>query len=416
MESVFGLTEIATAIDTIWVLITAFLVFFMQLGFGMLEAGFTRAKNAVNILMKNLMDFCIASLGYWAVGFALMYGAGNLFMGNTFFFLRGIEEMTYGVPTHAFWFFQLCFTGAAATIVAGAMAERTKFQTYLIYSLVVSAFIHPIVGHWVWGGGWLGEMGFLDFAGSSVIHSVGGIAGLVGTIALGPRLGKYNGDGSSNTIPGHSLPLAMLGMFILWFGWFGFNPGSTLSGLQSNLIARVVVNTNIAAATGAVAAMFIAWLQTRKPDIGLTMNGALAGLVAITAPCAYVSLTASIVIGAVAAVIVVYTTFLLDRIRVDDPVGAVPVHAFCGIWGTLAVGLFHETAGVLNGGGWGQLGVQALGMAAIAGWVAATAGILFYGLKYTVGLRVSVAEETSGLDIGEHGVSSYSEAGVVSSD
>jgi Amt family ammonium transporter len=366
--------------------------------------------------MKNLMDFCIASLGYWAVGFGFMYGTGNLFMGHTFFFLQGVEEMTYGVPTLAFWFFQLCFTGAAATIVAGAMAERTKFQTYLIYSLVVSAFIHPIVGHWVWGGGWLGELGFLDFAGSSVIHCVGGIAGLVGTIALGPRLGKYNSDGSSNTILGHSLPLAMLGMFILWFGWFGFNPGSTLSGMQSGLIARVVVNTNIAAATGAVSAMFIAWLQTRKPDIGLTMNGALAGLVAITAPCAFVSLTASIIIGAVAAVIVVYTTFLLDKIRVDDPVGAVPVHAFCGIWGTLSVGLFHETTGLLNGGGWEQLGVQSLGMAAIAGWVVVTAGILFYGLKYTVGLRVSEAEELAGLDIGEHGVSSYSGVGVISSD
>lgn len=410
------MTEIVTAIDTIWVLLTAFLVFFMQLGFGMLEAGFTRAKNAVNILMKNLMDFCIASLGYWAVGFALMYGVGNLFMGNTLFFLRGIDEVTSGVPTLAFWFFQLAFTGAAATIVAGAMAERTKFQTYLIYSLVVSAFIYPVVGHWVWGGGWLGKLGYLDFAGSSVVHSVGGIAGLVGTIALGPRLGKYNSDGSSNTIPGHSLPLAMLGMFVLWFGWFGFNPGSTLSGLQSGLIARVTVNTNIAAATGAVAAMIIAWLHTRKPDIGLTMNGALAGLVAITAPCAFVSLTASIVIGAVAAVIVVYGTFLLDRIRVDDPVGAVPVHALCGIWGTLSVGLFHETTGVLNGGGWGQLGLQALGMAAIAGWVAITAGILFYGLKHTVGLRVSEAEELAGLDIGEHGVSSYSGVGVISSD
>jgi Amt family ammonium transporter len=414
--SVFGSVEIVTAIDTIWVLVTAFLVFFMQLGFGMLEAGFTRAKNAVNILMKNLMDFCIASLGYWAVGFALMYGAGNLFMGNTLFFLRGIDEMTSGVPTMAFWFFQLAFTGAAATIVAGAMAERTKFQTYLIYSLVVSAFIYPIVGHWVWGGGWLGELGYLDFAGSSVVHSVGGIAGLVGTIALGPRLGKYNGDGSSNTIPGHSLPLAMLGMFVLWFGWFGFNPGSTLSGLQSGLIARVVVNTNIAAATGAVVAMIIAWLHTRKPDIGLTMNGALAGLVAITAPCAFVSLPASIAIGAVAAVIVVYVTFLLDRIRVDDPVGAVPVHAFCGIWGTLSVGLFHETAGLLNGGGWGQLGIQALGMAAIIGWVVVTAGILFFGLKYTIGLRVNEAEEMAGLDIGEHGVNSYSGIGILSSD
>ena len=407
MENLFSTTEIVTAINTIWVLVAAFLVFFMQLGFGMLEAGFTRAKNTANILMKNLMDFCFASLGYWAVGFALMYSIGNMFTGSTFFFLHGIDEMTSGVPTLAFWFFQLAFTGAAATIVAGAMAERTKFQAYLIYSLVVSTVIYPIVGHWVWGGGWLGELGYLDFAGSSVVHSVGGLAGLVGTIALGPRLGKYHSNGSSNTIPGHSLPLAMLGMFVLWFGWFGFNPGSTLSGLQSGLFAKVVANTNIAAATGAIVAMIIAWLQTRKPDIGLTMNGALAGLVAITAPCAFVSLSASIVIGAIASVIVVYGTFLLDKIRVDDPVGAVPVHAFCGIWGTLAVGFFHETAGVLNGGGWGQLGVQALGMVAILGWVIITAGILFFSLKYTMGLRVSAEEEMAGLDIGEHGVNAY---------
>ena len=407
MENIFSITEIVTAIDTIWVLVAAFLVFFMQPGFAMLEAGFTRAKNTGNILMKNLMDFCIASLGYWAVGFALMYGVGNAFMGSTFFFLNGISETTSGVPTMAFWFFQLAFAGAAATIVAGAMAERTKFLTYLIYSLVVSAVIYPIVGYWVWGGGWLAQMGYLDFAGSSVVHSIGGIAGLVGTIALGPRLGKYNSDGSLNTIPGHSLPLAMLGMFILWFSWFGFNPGSTLSGMQSDLIAKVVVNTNIAAATGAVVAMFIAWLHTKKPDIGLTMNGALAGLVAITAPCAFVSLPASIIIGAIAAVIVVYGTFLLDKIKIDDPVGAIPVHAFCGIFGTLAVGLFHETAGLFYGGGWEQLGVQALGMISIIGWVVATTGILFFGLKYTIGLRVSKAEELAGLDHGEHGVSSY---------
>jgi ammonium transporter, Amt family len=407
MENTFSVTEIVIAIDTIWVLVAAFLVFFMQLGFGMLEAGFTRAKNTCNILMKNLLDFCIASLGYWAVGFALMYGAGNAFMGTTFFFLSGIGETTQGVPTMAFWFFQLTFTGAAATIVAGAMAERTKFQTYLIYSLVVSAIIYPVAGYWVWGGGWLAQMGYLDFAGSSVVHSVGGIAGLIGTIALGPRLGKYNRDGSTNTIPGHSLPLAMLGMFVLWFGWFGFNPGSTLSGMQSGLIAKIVVNTNIAAATGAVVAMIIAWLKTRKPDIGLTMNGTLAGLVAITAPCAFVTLPAAFIIGALAAVIVVYGTFLLDKIKVDDPVGAIPVHALCGIWGTLAVGLFHESAGLLYGGGWAQLGIQSLGMIAIIGWVGATASVLFFSLKYTIGLRVSAAEETAGLDYGEHAVNAY---------
>lgn len=409
MESIFSSAEIVTAINTIWVLIAAFLVFFMQPGFAMLEAGFTRVKNTANILMKNLMDFCMASIGYWAVGYALMYGAGNLFAGGTFFFLNGISETTSGIPTMAFWFFQLAFCGVAATIVAGAMAERTKFQSYLIYSLVISVVIYPIVGHWVWGGGWLAEMGYLDFAGSSVVHSVGGLVGLIGTVILGSRLGKYNKDGSVNSIPGHNLSLAMLGVFILWFAWFGFNPGSTLSGMQSGLIAKVVVNTNIAAATGAIVAMFIAWIQTSKPDIGLTMNGALAGLVAITAPCAFVSLPASIIIGAIAAVIVVYGTFLLDKIHIDDPVGAVPVHAFCGIFGTLAVGLFHETEGLFTGGGWHLLGVQSLGMGAITGWAIITGGILFLALKYTIGLRVKEEEEITGLDYGEHAVNAYPE-------
>ena len=409
MESIFSSVEIVTAIDTIWVLLAAFLVFFMQPGFAMLEAGFTRVKNTTNILMKNLMDFCMASIGYWAVGYALMYGAGNLFAGSTFFFLNGIGETTSGVPTMAFWFFQLAFCGAAATIVAGAMAERTKFQSYLIYSLVVSAVIYPIVGHWVWGGGWLAEIGYLDFAGSSVVHSIGGLVGLVGTIILGPRLGKYNEDGSVNSIPGHNLSLAMLGVFILWFGWFGFNPGSTLSGMQSGLIAKIAVNTNIAAAAGAIVAMLIAWLHTSKPDVGLTMNGALAGLVAITAPCAFVSLPASIIIGAIAAVVVVYGTFLLDKIHIDDPVGAVPVHAFCGIFGTLAVGFFHETEGLFAGGGWHLIGVQSLGMAAITGWTVITGGILFLALKYTIGLRVKEEEEITGLDYGEHAVNAYPE-------
>jgi len=258
MEVPVSSTEMTTAINTIWVLVTAFLVFFMQPGFAMLEAGFTRAKNVGNILMKNLMDFCMSSLGYWAVGFALMYGVGNFFLGRSFFFLQGIPEMTSGVPTLAFWFFQLVFAGVAATIVAGAMAERTRFRAYLIYSLVISAVIYPIVGHWVWGNGWLGNLGFLDFAGSTVVHSIGGWAGLMGAIILGPRLGKYNGNGTVNAIPGHSLPLAMLGMFILWFGWFGFNPGSTLSGMQAGLIAKVAVNTNLAAAAGAIVAMLVA--------------------------------------------------------------------------------------------------------------------------------------------------------------
>lgn len=401
------MSEITVAINTIWVLVAAFLVFFMQLGFGMLEAGFTRAKNVANILMKNLMDFCIASIGYWVIGFALMYGMGNHFMGRSYFFLQGIPAEISGIPTFAFWFFQLVFTGAAATIVAGAMAERTRFQAYLVYSLVVSAFIYPIVGYWIWGGGWLGSLGFLDFAGSTVVHSVGGFAGLMGTMVLGPRTGKYNEDGSVNVIPGHSMPLAMLGMFVLWFGWFGFNPGSTLSGIEAGLIAKVAVNTNMAAAVGAVVAMAIAWLQTGKPDVGLTMNGALAGLVAITAPCAFVSLTNSIIIGAVAGIIAVFGVTFLDRVRVDDPVGAIPVHAFCGVWGTLSLGFFHESQGLFSGGGWQQLGIQALGIVSVFAWVTITAGTLFWILKYTIGLRVSDKEERIGLDYGEHAVRSY---------
>ncbi len=414
MEVPVSSAEITTAIDTIWVLLTAFLVFFMQPGFAMLTAGLTRAKNVGNILMKNLMDFCMSSLGYWAVGFALMYGVGNFFLGGSFFFLRDIAEETSGVPTLAFWLFQLVFAGTAATIVAGAMAERTRFRAYLIYSLVLSAVIYPIVGHWVWGGGWLGELGFLDFAGSTVVHGVGGWAGLMGAVILGPRLGKYRDDGSPNAIPGHSLPLAMLGMFVLWFGWFGFNPGSTLSGMQAGLIAKVAVNTNLAAAAGAIVAMLVAWLRTGKPDVGLSMNGALAGLVAITAPCAFVSPLSSIIIGAVGGVVVVYGVSFLDRVRVDDPVGAVPVHAFSGLWGTLAVGLFHETSGLFYGGGWGQLGVQSLGVVAVFAWTALTAGTLFVIIKYAIGLRVSREEEKMGLDYGEHAVNSYPDFGVTS--
>ena len=399
--------EVETAINTVWVMVAAFLVFFMQPGFAILEAGFTRAKNVANILMKNFMDFCMASIGFWAVGYAIMFGTGNFFLGSSYFFLYGIPAQTFGLPTLAFWFFQLAFAGAAATIVAGAMAERTKFSAYLIYSLIISAVIYPIVGHWVWGGGWLGELGFLDFAGSTVVHSVGGWASLMGAMFLGPRIGKYNEDGSANAIPGHSLSLAALGTFILWFGWFGFNPGSTLSGMDFNLLAKVAANTNLAAAAGALVALGAAWIKTRKPDFGLTMNGALAGLVAITAPCAFVSPLSSIIIGATGGLVMFGAVFLLDRIKIDDPVGAIPVHGFCGLWGTLAVGLFHESAGLLNGGGWSQLGIQLYGAAAVLGWVIATTGILFFTLKKTIGIRVSAHEETIGLDVGEHAVSGY---------
>ncbi len=401
--------EIVIALNTLWVLSTGFLVFFMQLGFGMLEAGLIRVKNVTNILIKNVLDFCIASIVYWIIGYALMYGIGSGFAGNTFFFLNGTPEMTNGVPTLAFWFFQLCFAGAAATIVAGGVAERTKFIAYLIYSVIISAFIYPVVGHWIWGGGFLAAKGMLDFAGSSVVHSVGGWAALVGTIVLGPRIGKFNKDGKPNVIVGHSLALANLGLWVLWFGWFGFNPGSTLSGMQYGLTAKVAVNTNAAAATGAIISIILSWISTRKFDLGLTMNGVLAGLVAITAPCAYVSIASAVAIGAMGGTLAFYAVPFFDRIHVDDPVGALPVHLVNGVWGTLAVGLFHETKGLFFGGGINQLGIQALGVICVAGWVVGTTILLFQGIKHTVGFRVSPGEELEGLDFGEHGASAYPE-------
>lgn len=407
MEST--LPEVVTAINTLWVLVTGFLVFFMQLGFGMLEAGLIRVKNVTNILIKNILDFCIASIVYWAVGYALMYGAGNLLFGYTYWFLAGIPTTTAGVPTLAYWFFQLCFAGAAATIVAGGVAERTKFVAYLFYSFVVSAFIYPVVGHWIWGGGFLAQLGMLDYAGSSVVHSVGGWAALVGTMTLGPRIGKYNKDGSANAIVGHSMLIANIGLWVLWMGWFGFNPGSSLSGMQIGLNASVAVNTNVAAATGAITMVILSKWLTGKYDLGMVTNGVLAGLVGVTAPAAYVSYTSAIAIGAIGAALAYFAVGFLDKIHVDDPVGALPVHLVNGIWGTISLGLFHETKGLLFGGGFGQLGVQALGVVSVAAWVIATAAGLFWLIKHTVGLRVTAREELEGLDIGEHGAASYPE-------
>ncbi len=410
MES---LQDIITGIDTLWVLIAAFLVFFMQAGFGMVEAGFVRAKNATNILTKNFLDFCMASLGFFLFGYAIMFGTGNGFMGFSGWFLRGAESGA-AVPLFAFWLFQAAFCGAAATIVAGGMAERMRFPAYLIYSFLISALIYPLVGHWIWGGGWLASLGFADFAGSTVVHTTGGVAALVGTMVLKPRIGKYRTDGSPNLIAGHNIPLASLGVFILWFGWFGFNPGSTLSVGNGALIARVAINTNLAAAAGGMVAMGTIWILTRKADLSMAMNGALAGLVAITAPCAYVDPWAAIVIGAVGGIVVVFGTELLDKIKVDDPVGAVPVHAINGVWGTLAVGLFGKgslglsRAGLFYGGGITQLGVQLLGVLSVAAFVFVTMGIIFKVIDATIGLRVSTDEEYRGLDIGEHGIQSYS--------
>jgi len=403
----------ALALDTFWVLMAAFLVFFMQAGFGMVEAGLIRAKNAGNILMKNTMDFCMASLGFFIFGYALMFGGNEPLFGTKGWFLMNAESPN-SLPLYAFWMFQCAFCGAAATIVAGGMAERMKFVAYLMYSFIISALIYPIIGHWIWGGGWLASLNFHDFAGSTVVHSVGGFAALIGTIILKPRTGKFNLDGSPNFIAGHNMPLVSLGVFILWFGWFGFNPGSTLSLSDPVMVGRIAINTNLAAATGAIAAMITAWAKFGKPDLALTLNGALAGLVAITAPCAVVTPGSAIYIGAIGGVLCIYAVGWLDRLRIDDPVGAVPVHAMNGVWGTLAVGLFGQTAlgapnnGLFYGGGVMQLGIQALGSFTVVAFVLASMWLVFKTIDALVGLRVSKVEELRGLDIGEHGMESYS--------
>ncbi|MFH1061891.1 MAG: ammonium transporter [Candidatus Omnitrophota bacterium] len=407
-----SMAEVVRGLDTVWVLIAAFLVFFMQAGFGMVEAGFIRAKNTCNILTKNFLDFCMASIGFFVFGYAIMFGTGNGFIGTQGWCLSGAQSGA-NIPLAAFWLFQAAFCGAAATIVAGGMAERMKFQAYLVYSFIISAFIYPIVGHWVWGGGWLSSLGFTDFAGSTVVHAVGGCAALIGTIILKPREGKYNNDGSANAISGHSIPLASLGVFILWFGWFGFNPGSTLGVGNGDLIARVALNTNLAAAAGGICAMMIVWKMFGKPDLSMAMNGALAGLVAITAPCAFVDPWAAIVIGAIGGILVVLAVVLLDKLHIDDPVGAFPVHGVNGIWGTLSVGIFGKQAlglaheGLIYGGGLAQLAIQLLGVASVAVFIIITMGTVFKLLDMTIGLRVSREEELRGLDIGEHGMESY---------
>jgi Amt family ammonium transporter len=404
--------EYTVGLDTVWVLVSAFLVFFMQAGFGMVEAGFIRAKNACNILMKNFLDFAVGCICFFAVGYAFMFGQGNGFIGWTGFGLHGAANPS-GVPLCAFWLFQACFCGAAATIVAGGMAERMKFPAYLAYTAVVSALVYPTIGHWAWGGGWLARLGFADFAGSTVVHLTGGGIALAGTMMLGPRVGKYGPDGRPRAIPGHNIPLAALGVFLLWFGWFGFNPGSTLSVGDGKAISLIAANTNLAACAGALAAMATAWVMFGKPDPSMTMNGALAGLVAVTAPCAYVAPWAAVAIGAVGGGLVVLGVVLLDRLGIDDPVGAVPVHAVNGMWGTLAVGLFGQKAlglardGVFYGGGPEQFGVQALGMAACGLFAVGTMTLVFFAIKKTIGLRVSKAEEVRGLDVGEHGMESY---------
>lgn len=406
--------------DYVWVLVSAFLVFFMQAGFAMVEAGFCRAKNATNLMAKNLMDFALGSIAYMMVGFALMFGADRLgLLGTTGWLLLGAE---HDVGRYLLYMFQVVFAATAATIVSGAVAERLKFKAYFIYSIFVSAIIYPIYGHWVWGGGWLSELpfglGHLDFAGSGVVHVIGGTVGLAGAIALGPRFGKYNSKGQPRPIPGHSITLAALGTFILWFGWFGFNPGSTLSAHELR-ISVIAVNTNLSAAAGAIAALMFSYLRTKKYDVGMGLNGALAGLVAITAPCAWVEAWAAVVIGLIAGILVVVSVLFLENRGVDDPVGAVSVHATNGIWGLISLGLFANgtygnytteaplVKGLFYGGGTGQLIAQLIGAAVGFAWAFVLGFILFKTMDVLFGIRVPPDEELMGLDIPEHGSPAY---------
>jgi Amt family ammonium transporter len=404
----------ALAINTVWVLIAGALVFFMQAGFGFLEAGFVRAKNVGNILMENFIDTAITGISYWAIGFGIMFGAGSAFMGTQFFLLLDIPDTYAGIPTLAFFFFQFAFSAAASTIASGALAERTRFKADLLYSAIVSGLIYPIVGHWIWQSeGLLAQMGFWDFAGSTVVHSLGAYVGLMGTLFLGARRGKSFGKNAQG-IPGHSMTVAALGTFILWLGWFGFNPGSTLSGMAAADIALIMVNTNLAACAGAFAVLALGWWQSGVPQLPWAFNGTLAGLVAITAPCAWVTPLESVVIGAIGGAVMYAGVYILERFRIDDPVGAVPVHGFGGVWGTLAVGIFANSTtggpvGLLHGGGLEQLGIQAVGVVVVAAFVLTSAGVMFAIIRATIGLRVPEQAEMLGLDIYEHGLVTYPE-------
>ncbi|MBO6027631.1 MAG: ammonium transporter [Bacteroidales bacterium] len=404
------MNDIAISLDTVWMLLAAMLVFFMQPGFALCEAGFTRSKNTANILMKNFVDFMFGSLLFWFVGFGFMFGsdgAGFIGMPNW----GGLSFYKSDLPVEGFLIFQTVFCATSATIVSGAMAERTKFSMYLVYSAMISLFIYPIEGHWTWGGGWLSELGFHDFAGSAIVHSVGGVLALIGAMALGPRIGKYTADGKSRAIPGHNLTMAALGVFILWMGWFGFNPGSQLAAsgeVNRVAISHVFLTTNLAAAAGGVATMFVTWWKYGKPSLSLTLNGVLAGLVGITAGCDVVSPLGAVIIGLICGVVLVFAIEFIDRkLHIDDPVGASSVHGVCGILGTLLTGLLATDGGVFYGGGWHFFGVQALGILVIDLWAAATGFLLFFGIKKFHGLRVGKRVEEEGLDIYEHGESCY---------
>lgn len=401
-----------SSLNTIWVLLGAALVFFMQAGFAMVEAGFTRAKNSGNIVMKNLMDFCIGTPVYWILGFGIMFMGTGAFIGGFDPFVRGdySQYLPEGVPLYAFLIFQTVFCATAATIVSGAMAERTKFSAYCIYSLIISTVIYPVSGHWIWGGGWLAQLGFHDFAGSTAVHMVGGVAALIGAKILGPRIGKYDKDGKPRAILGHSITLGALGVFILWFCWFGFNGCSTVAAeTDENLVSMgsIFVTTNMAAAVATLTVMIATWIRYKKPDVSMTLNGSLAGLVAITAGCDMVTPAGAAIIGIIAGFVVMFGIEFIDqKLKIDDPVGAIGVHGMCGATGTLLTGLFAKDGGLFYGGGFRFFGVQLLGVAVVIAWVAVTMTIVFLIIKKTIGLRVSEEEEIAGLDIMEHGLTS----------
>ncbi|MBI2067481.1 MAG: ammonium transporter [Deltaproteobacteria bacterium] len=421
--------DLKIAADTVWTLITAFLVFWMNAGFALVESGFCQQKNCVNILAKNFIVFAVSSVAYWILGYGLMFGDGNGFLGQQgLWFLGGADNSPAtgeayqgvygslnwtGVPLLVKFFFQLVFAGTAATIVSGAVAERIKFVSFILFSFIIVAILYPITGHWIWGGGWLVKKGFFDFAGSTVVHSVGGWAALMGVLFLGPRIGKYR-NGKVYPVPGHNMSTATLGCLILWLGWFGFNPGSTMAADWAH-IGHIAVTTNMAGAMATLSATVTAWIILGKPDLGMILNGTLAGLVAVTAPCAFVSVGSSVVIGLIAGILVVLAVIFFDKIRVDDPVGALSVHLVNGVWGTIAVGLFAEkeiTAntvkdGLFFGGGTDQLIAQLTGVLGVALFTVVASAVAWLLIKLTVGLRVSEEEELEGLDFGEHGNRAY---------
>ncbi len=415
--------SVQAILDNIWIVIASILVIFMNAGFAMLETGFCRQKNAVNILAKNLIVFALATLSFWALGYALAFGSGgNGFFGFGDFFLAGSDPTAIGedvgkglngtLTVPVFFLFQVAFAGTAATIVSGAVAERVKFSGFLIFSIFLTAICYPITAHWIWGGGWLSDMSFLgegvffsDFAGSTVVHSVGGWAALMGAIFLGPRIGKYQ-NGGVNAIPGHNMSIATLGCLILWVGWFGFNPGSQLAADLS--VPQIALVTNLSGAAGGIAATFTAWALSGKPDLSMVINGILAGLVGITAGCGGIGYWGAVAVGLIAGVIVVFAVGFFDSIKIDDPVGATSVHLVCGIWGTLAVGLFDKNLGLFFGHGPTQLIAQIIGIVAVALFTIVVTSVLWLVIKSLIGIRVSAEEELKGLDIGEHGMEAYS--------